>query len=284
MNSFHQKLITLLFATTLTGCASLSLFDDSEKQLSNHDGRAAQGLESCQTALAEPDTAAGEELDPQNISLFVWNMKKGSNPDALLDLERLASDKDLVLIQEALWKHQPVDSLERSSFWSFAPGYETESALSGVMTLSNTAPGTHCYLTDHEPWLRSPKAISITTFGLADTDATLAVINVHAVNFTLGVSDFQRQIGKIEKALANHDGPVILAGDFNTWSARRFEVLQEVSQRLNLNELSFDEDNRVTPFGAVVDRIFVRGLSAIDARTDVVGTSDHNPMSVILRM
>ena len=38
------------------------------------------------------------------------------------------------------------------------------------MTLSNTAPGTHCYLTDHEPWLRSPKAINITTFGLADTD------------------------------------------------------------------------------------------------------------------
>ena len=196
----------------------------------------------------------------------------------------MAGNKDLVLIQEARLEQQPVEVLERAQYWSFAPGYKTAAASTGVMTLSNTTPLTHCYLTDREPWLRSPKAISITEFELAATDETLAVVNVHAVNFTIGVADFQKQIAKIEAALEAHRGPVILAGDFNTWRNGRLTVLREIAERLRLDELSFDIDNRVTPFGSVVDRIFVRGLYAIDASTQIVESSDHNPMSVTLSM
>lgn len=119
---------------------------------------------------------------------------------------------------------------------------------------------------------------------LIDRKPLLAVVNVHAVNLTLGVADFSRQIGKIEAALATHDGPVILAGDFNTWRNRRFEVLQAVTKRLELKELSFDIDKRVAPLGNIIDRIFVRGLNAIEASTEVVDSSDHNPMFVTLSM
>ena len=111
----------------------------------------------------------------------------------------------------------------------------------------------------------------------------MAVVNVHALNFTLGVSDFARQIAKIESVLADHDGPVILAGDFNTWRARRFEIVQALSESLGLKELSFEEDNRVKSFGWVVDRIYLRGLIAVEAKIDIVDSSDHNPMSVTLQ-
>ena len=181
-------------------------------------------------------------------------------------------------------EQEPIEALGRASFWSFAPGYKTATASTGVMTLSNTTPLTHCNLLDHEPWLRSPKAISITQFALESTDETLAVVNVHAINFTLGIIDFENQITKIEAALADHQGPVILAGDFNTWRRHRVEVLQAMTDRLQLTELSFAVDNRITPLGNVVDRVLIRGLTAIDASTEIVDSSDHNPMSITLSM
>ena len=279
----RQPLLGLLIASMLGGCVPLQQ-PDSTQLLANHDAPVAGGLDACQAAFSAELPGVGPTLDPQRIELFVWNIHKGAHPDSFADLDRLAGDKDLVLIQEARLDQQPIDALDKARYWSFAPGYRTAGASTGVMTLSNTIPLIHCYLTDHEPWLRSPKAISITKFGLADTDATLAVVNVHGLNFTLGVRAFEMQISKIETTLAAHDGPVILAGDFNTWRARRFEVLRALSDRLDLHELSFDVDSRVTLLGNIFDRIFVRGLDAVDATIDVVDTSDHNPMSVTLRM
>ena len=281
-----QRLLLVTLCTTLWGCANTPLQTASAllSKFANHSSPAVQGSESCQNAIIAPLDAAAPTLDPRHIDLFVWNIEKGLNPESFTDLERLAGNKNLVLIQEARLEQQPFDALELAKFWSFAPGYKTTSASTGVMTMSDIAPATHCYLSDREPWLRSPKAISITRFGLASTDVTLVVVNVHAVNFTWGVADFSRQVSKIEAALAMHKGPVIVAGDFNTWRKRRLDVLQDVAERLELEELAFDVDQRVTPFGSIVDRIFVRGLDTSNASTTAVTSSDHNPMSVTLSM
>jgi endonuclease/exonuclease/phosphatase (EEP) superfamily protein YafD len=280
---FFKKSAICLAAFTLLGCGTL-LQNDRDQRLANHDAPAASGADSCSAALSTTSAIAGAALDPADIRLFVWNMHKGTDPDSMADLNRLASGKNLVLIQEARLERHPADALTDAQFWSFAPGYRTAQASTGVMTLSNIMPVTHCNLTDREPWLGSPKAISITKFNLAGTDETLAVVNVHALNFTFGVRDFSNQIEKIKGVLAKHAGPVILAGDFNTWRARRFEVLRAAGEELGLNELTFDDDQRVTPMGSILDRIFVRGLDATQATIDVVDSSDHNPMSVTLRM
>ncbi len=281
-----RKVSLIALCATLWGCANTPLQTASTlfAKFGNHSSPAVQGPESCQNAIVAPLDAAAPTLDPHQIELFVWNIQKGLNPRSFNDLARLAGGKNLVLIQEARLEQHPFDALELAKFWSFAPGYKTTSASTGVMTMSDIAPVTHCYLSDREPWLRSPKAISITRFGLASTDATLVVVNVHAVNFTWGVVDFSKQVAKIEAALAMHNGPVIVAGDFNTWRKRRLEVLQGVAKRLELEELAFDEDQRVTPFGSIVDRIFIRGLNTSNALTTAVTSSDHNPMSVTLSM
>jgi endonuclease/exonuclease/phosphatase (EEP) superfamily protein YafD len=290
--SHTNRLLILALTATLLGCAGLPVRDTdtakNQSPLANHEAPAAHGAESCQAAMASPLQDGREdsqdELDPSRIELFVWNMQKGAHPDSYADLGRLAASKDLVLIQEARLEQQPVDALRDARYWSFAPGYKTDSASTGVMTLSAAAPLTHCHLSDREPWLRSPKAISITHFGLEETDQTLAVVNVHAVNFTLGITDFQRQLKKIVAALSAHKGPVILAGDFNTWRDQRMEILNSVAQRLALDELTFDSDNRVTPFGSIVDHVFVRGLNTVETSTEIVESSDHNPMSITLSL
>lgn len=281
-----SKLLLVITCTILWGCANTPSLTANAlfEKFANHSSPAVKGIASCQNAIVAPLDAAAPTLDPRQIDLFVWNIQKGLNPESFNDLERLARNKNLVLIQEARLEQQPFNALELAKFWSFAPGYKTTSASTGVMTMSHIAPVTHCYLSDREPWLRSPKAISITRFGLAATNATLAVVNVHAVNFTWGITDFSRQIAKIEAALATHNGPVIVAGDFNTWRKRRLEVLNSVAERLELVELDFDVDERVAPFGSIVDRIFVRGLDTSNASTVAVNSSDHNPMSVTLSM
>ncbi len=285
-STYKTALLIPLLTATLLGCAGLPWQDATQTAgiLANHDAPAARGAESCQAAIASPADESQVELDPSRIELFVWNMQKGAHPDSYADLSRLAAGKDLVLIQEARLEQQPVDALNDANYWSFAPGYKTDSASTGVMTLSTTAPLTHCHLSDREPWLRSPKAIGITHFGLESTDQTLAVVNVHAVNFTIGIEDFQRQLTKVVEALTEHDGPVILAGDFNTWRDQRMDILYSIAEQLELDELSFESDNRVTPFGSIVDHVFVRGLNTVETSTEIVDSSDHNPMSITLSL
>ena len=69
---------------------------------------------------------------------------------------------------------------------SFAQGYQRDQLSTGVMTASRIAPLAQCSLTHYEPWLKSPKATSITEYALQGTDNTLLVVNVHLINFTFG--------------------------------------------------------------------------------------------------
>jgi endonuclease/exonuclease/phosphatase (EEP) superfamily protein YafD len=223
-------------------------------------------------------------LDPENIGLFVWNIHKNKHPDALDDLADMAGDMDLILLQEARHASSLHDHMQSASYWSFAPGFSTNDALTGVMTLSSVQPLAHCFLQTREPWLGTPKAVGITEFALSDSDQTLAVVNIHGVNFTLGVKDYARQLENIRTVIESHTGPVIVAGDFNTWNDDRDAQVKQLAAELGMTELTFAVDHRVTPFAHTIDRVLVRGLRVRDATTDIVDSSDHNPLSVRLSL
>jgi len=152
------------------------------------------------------------------------------------------------------------------------------------MTVSVAEPLTQCNLVNMEPWIRTPKATMIIEYGLSGTDQTLLVVNAHAVNFTIGIRHFRRQIQQMESVLSEHSGPILLSGDFNTWRGKRFEILNQVAASLGLEMLDYDEDYRKRLFGHPLDHIYVRGLQVIEATTYRVDSSDHNPMSVRLRL
>jgi len=242
------------------------------------------GVEACRDSLATAPLSSSGELDAANIRIFNWNVHKTRAVKWRDDLKEFAVDADLVLFQEASLREETIAEMDSSRHWSFAPGYRKRGEVTGVMTLSGVKPLTQCSFVHSEPWLRTPKATGVTQYGLAGTDHTLVVVNVHAVNFSFGVGAFQAQFEQIKTLLQDHDGPIILSGDLNTWRRKRLEVIDELASSLGLNELEFEADHRVSIFGNKLDHIYVRGLRSLDTGTALVRTSDHNPMYAILGM
>ena len=80
-----------------------------------------------------------------------------------------------------------------------------------------------------------------------------------------------------------------LGGDRRLRVACRELSLDELGASVAVNgvcltAVEFENDHRVRFLGQTLDHIYVRGLSAVDAETRPVTTSDHNPMSATLAM
>ena len=240
--------------------------------------------EVCADNLAGTAVPGFAPLDSGDIEILNWNIRKGLNPDWTTDLDELTDQPDLMLFQEATLHTEDWGDFTSSLHHSFAPGYRTRTAQTGVMTVSAAQPLMQCALVSHEPWLRSPKATMISEYGLTGTDETLLVVNVHSVNFTFGVHDFTNQIKEIQSVISEHAGPVLLSGDFNTWRWRRHAIVEQAAETLGLEKLDFEVDHRKRVFGQALDHIYMRGFEVVQATTSQVDTSDHNPMSVRLRL
>jgi endonuclease/exonuclease/phosphatase (EEP) superfamily protein YafD len=241
-------------------------------------------LEACRQRLSNSPSIDSVGLDAGDIRIATWNVQKKHGQDWRREYDQLAAEMDIVLMQEAPLTGAASSDYATGRHWSFVPGHPVRGGVSGVLTLSGSEPLARCSFTAIEPWLRSPKATSITSYRLAETSKTLAVVNVHAVNFTVGVDVFHDQFRLIGEALRDHEGPIVLAGDFNTWRGRRLQVVDEVARSLGLEAVSFEVDHRVRRFGYALDHIYVRDLSTLHTSTTVVNTSDHNPLSVTLGM
>lgn len=237
--------------------------------------------QSCVEALGQLHTSRSEELVGQ-LEVFSWNIQKASNNGWQQDLVALGRDVDLAFIQEASIQAQIPTVINHPLYQSFAAGYATNSQQTGVMTLSSSSPSLHCNFTSREPWLGTPKATSVTEFPIAGREDRLLTINLHAVNFALGLEALQQQLEVLTGLLEQHSGPVILAGDLNTWSDSRQALVDDFTNNFGLNAIAFSPDLRTTVFGLALDHIYVRGLQALDAEVIPVSSSDHNPLRVRL--
>jgi endonuclease/exonuclease/phosphatase (EEP) superfamily protein YafD len=107
-------------------------------------------------------------------------------------------------------------------------------------------------------------------------------LNLHVINFTLGVRAMQQQLAPTLQLIEHHEGPVILSGDFNTWSGARERTLAKAFGRLGLEPIAYRTDHRKRIFGRAVDHVWVRGIDAGAGMSHAVETSDHNPVWVDL--
>lgn len=122
----------------------------------------------------------------------------------------------------------------------------------------------------------TPKSALLSTHPLAGGQRLLAV-NVHGIN--LRRADLlARQLRSVEAAVAEHVGPVVVAGDFNTWSRRRFAVVEAFALRLGLMRVFAGPD------APKLDAVFVRGLEVEHARVVETRHSDHDALVVLLRV
>ena len=237
--------------------------------------------DTCAAGLGLMPATQGEALGGE-LDVLSWNIQKASNEGWAEDLAAIAGGVQLAFIQEASLQAQIPRAIPTPLIQAFAAGYTTREQSTGVMTLSASNPSLHCNLTAWEPLLGTPKATSVTEYPLQDREDRLLAINLHAVNFTLGLENFQQQFSALGDLLRRHHGPVILAGDLNTWSDRRQALVDRFMQQHGLGAVTFEPDLRTTAFGRALDHIYVRGLQATFARVIPVSSSDHNPLRVRL--
>ncbi len=162
-------------------------------------GRQRQTVRHAALRAARRTTTAGGLTFPLNV--FSWNVHKVQQPAVLDEFAELANTAHLMFVQEAVPSRQlPSLALIRPYVPAFVPGYVQNETPTGVLTLARAPHLVHCHLLALEPWLRTPKATSVTLYPLADRQEMLLAINLHAVNFTFGVSDYQNQLAALTHA------------------------------------------------------------------------------------
>jgi len=244
-------------------------------------------LPHCYTAddeLQVLGTHQQEALGP-TIRCLVWNILKARRRAWARDFTDLVFDRDLVLLQEAVI-NAPSDTLFTDSKrfeWVMARSYRHRNSdiENGVKTgCVASATERHFYLSPHsEPVVNTQKLLLVTRYPLANESQTLLVLNMHAINF-VSVRKYVEQLDQLADALRDHAGPVILAGDFNTWNPQRLGHFLDISEEAGLIEAAMERKGRLTHFNQHLDHVFFRGLELrMIASLGHYQSSDHAPIT-----
>ena len=224
-------------------------------------------------------------LDANHISLLNWNIYKGQRENWASDFRKFIKQQDIIVLQEALLKQELDYALNRQRLnWSLNTTFYYDDVEAGVLTASKVRALRSCGLRAEEPLIKIPKTMLVSEYRLSNGEQNLLVANIHAINFTLGTEAYGQQIASLTNAIRHHRGPLIVAGDFNTWSDSRMEIVNDMAELLLLTAVIYKSHNRLTVFGNPLDHVFYRGLELIKEETHSVDSSDHNPISVIFRV
>ncbi|MBY5920739.1 endonuclease/exonuclease/phosphatase family protein [Ferrimonas balearica] len=233
-----------------------------------------------------------QALPDDDLRLLNWNIyKQLDNPQWQHEFGGLMNEyrPQLVTLQETNLPSVLMPPLTAEHGYVFAPNLVlNERTLSGVMTAATISPMDQLSLLSDvtEPISNTPKVALLTEYQLEPSGKVLLVANIHAINFVSN-RDFSTQVKALERRLSKHRGPIILSGDFNTWSSSRLALLGQATVRLGLQPVSFSNDERTRFFGSPLDHIFhsvdlavIPGSAQVFDNTD---SSDHRPMVVGFR-
>ena len=236
---------------------------------------------------------------PATVTIVNWNAQKGEHPQFASDLKLLLEREkpDLVFLQEAstdFIKPQQMGGYLAES-WSYPwPGGPTV----GVLTLSRVPPiRIKPVPTKYREFdVTAPKVSLVTEYPLANGE-NLLTLNVHLLNFEVwSLNKIRHQLEDLKAIIADHDGPIIMAGDFNTWNRARLDLVKEITKEVQLKEVTDFPKGRTTGdagsefwndvLGVAgdlpLDRVFFSGFKPTAARVLEYETSDHKPILVRL--
>ena len=271
-------------AAALAGCVIVP--ERQHALVLQGDGTVAEVAMRCDEATASAPRAYDGTLDPSSIRLASWNLHKEADAGWESDLGQLLGSTDVLLIQEAGISTEFRAVVEKAGFsWLLSSAFEYLGSEYGVLTATRVRPEKACTLRAYEPLLGIPKAMLITHYRLAGRDDTLAVANLHAINFTLGVDAYRAQLEAVADALSGHRGPMVVAGDFNAWNDDREAAVRALAARLSLVPAVFEVDARTRFMGDhIFDRVYAKGVEFVAAGASKVSSSDHNPLLVTFRI
>lgn len=223
---------------------------------------------------------------PDCFNLLVWNLHK-------VPLHTLTLQKFEALL--SIPHRMPIHllSLQEVSLplnvnhfmnlnFAMAANLQTKKSISGVLTASSqTFKKRHALITQKkELGFATYKSILITEHPIANGEKLLH-INVHAMVF-VSFNFFYFEISRLHQKISEHQGPLIVSGDFNSWSRPRFKFLQNFFQQFNLNFVEFKAQQNIKKLGSnPLDQVYYRGLKLINASAlNIKNISDHNPLIV----
>ncbi len=237
----------------------------------------------------------------ESISIVSWNAEKGGNPQFNSDLSRLIilDRPDFVFLQEArtdLLETKRIGGYFASS-WSYP---WLNGNVIGLLSLSYVPPvRVQPMPSKHrEFFITAPKLSLVTEYPLVNGQRLLA-INVHLLAFERwGTTGIGSQLNDLKIAMQEHIGPIILVGDFNTWSHKRLNLVQEIADELNLTEVrDFPPGRRMADKqasffnwlfgideGLPLDRVYYRGFTHHSAKILPYESSDHSAIQVTLEL
>lgn len=223
----------------------------------------------------------GRAIDPAGFVLFNWNIKKNSRQGWRKDLASLAHGADIVTLQESRYTDELQAVLAEGGYrWELAASFLYRGRETGVLTAAKAAGDASCVSRVAEPWVDVPKMALASLFPVAGGAGKLLVVNAHLVNLGVAEGRYSSQLDELERLMAAQVGPLVLAGDFNTWSGGRQGAVAAMVESLGLREVVYDEGEPAAFFGSHVDHVFYRGLTVRASRAIRVDSSDHFPLLV----
>lgn len=217
------------------------------------------------------------------FSVITWNAHKLTDRNFMPDLIQLSHETDVILIQEAMHNSDLQNTLATKFDFSFSFNKSfctSDKQATGVMNASRYLLQNSSTLVspDLEPITNTPKVSGYSAVRVPEI-GIVHIINTHGLNFDIG-SKFDNQINKLAQFIQALEGPVIWAGDFNTWSARRQKHLDKKAKELGLTHLRPATDNR----SQKLDHVYIRGLEVIDIQIlENIRSSDHLPLKAIFK-
>ncbi|TWX71382.1 endonuclease/exonuclease/phosphatase family protein [Colwellia sp. C1TZA3] len=232
--------------------------------------------------------AAKQMLGP-NIEILMWNVFKCRKKGWQDDFITLMRDKNLILLQEAII-NSPFDSHFKASLqhqWIMARSFKNirTNIETGVKTGSTVAAQTHyCSASEHsEPISKTKKMLLASVYPLHTFGQSLLVVNAHIINFVT-FQKFKTHLDQVFQTLEHHDGPILIAGDFNTWNSKRLKYFNQLTTLFSLEEVKMNRQPRLKHLFQHLDHIYCRGLMVVDAHVHThIHSSDHYPISLSLQ-
>ncbi len=216
----------------------------------------------------------------KELTLVCWNVYKFNKKDSRQDLKVLSNMHDFMCLQEVVYGPNDFDYFkhEIGLSWNFTFSFFRSfrnKIKSGVASgfLYNSIETGYVESIPKVPIIHAPK-MAISTKHEIEGGSEILILNAHLINFVWN-KKFNKHLMQLADLIKDHEGPVIFAGDFNTWSPYRIKRLLEVTKDLGLGETKIENESRIKKF----DHIFSRGVDVKGYRLlDEIKSSDHMPV------
>lgn len=263
--------VVLFSVLVLTGCLDVP----AQQILTTNNGMRV--VDQC--PLSIPAVRQQPKGLASTFTVTTWNDFKLQRPNWKQELSRLMDKTDLFLFQEAVDRDAFLDVMKTANLkWNQVEAFRFEGQTAGVMNAGMVSPIYNCATKTAEPAIRIPKSVLASLYPIAQSRYPLLVINVHGVNFELGMGSYRRQMSQVFGMAKRYPGPVILAGDFNSWGEKRTDYVLSLAKDSALKQVIPSPDNRTRVLDEPLDHLFYRGLVLQQSENRKTSASDHNPM------